>query len=32
LVAINKLTESPKNDDVRKYMKMNEQIEKGLVA
>ena len=32
LVAINKLTESPKNDDVRKYMKMNEQIKQGLEA
>ena len=32
LVAINKLTESPKNDDVRKYMKMNEQIQQGLEA
>ena len=32
LVAINKLTESPKNNDVRKYMKMNEQIQQGLEA
>ena len=31
LVAINKLTESPKNDDVRKYMKMNKQIQLSLI-
>ena len=32
LVQINKLTESPKNDTVRKYMTMNDKIAEGLVA
>ena len=32
LVQINKLTESPKNDTVRKYMAMNDKIAEGLVA
>jgi hypothetical protein len=32
LVAINKLADAPKNDDVHKYMKMNEKIKEGLVA
>ena len=32
LVQINKLEESPKNDDVRSYMKMNEKLTEGLVA
>jgi hypothetical protein len=32
LVSINKLEESPKNDDVRTYMKMNDKIAEGLVA
>ena len=32
LVQINKLEESPKNDDVRTYMRMNEKLTEGLVA
>mgnify|MGYP001024469617 FL=1 len=32
LVQINKLTECPKNDDVRSYMKMNDKIAEGMVA
>ena len=32
LVAINKLEESPKNDDVRVYMRMNDKIAEGMVA
>ena len=32
LVQINKLEESPKNDDVRAYMRMNEKLTEGLVA
>ena len=32
LVQINKLTESPKNDTVRKYMTMNEKLAEGMVA
>ena len=32
LVQINKLTESPKNDTVRAYMKMNDKIAEGMVA
>ena len=32
LVAINKLADAPKNDDVHKYMKMNEKIKEGLVS
>ena len=32
LVQINKLTECPKNDTVRKYMTMNDKIAEGLVA
>ena len=32
LVAINKLEESPKNDDVRAFMKMNDKIAEGMVA
>ena len=32
LVQINKLEESPKNDDVRTYMKMNDKIAEGMVA
>jgi hypothetical protein len=32
LVQINKLEESPKNDDVRSYMRMNDKIAEGLVA
>ena len=32
LVQINKLTESPKNDTVRKYMRMNNKIAEGMVA
>tara|TARA_B100001996_G_C18450054_1_gene511857 strand:+ start:221 stop:634 length:414 start_codon:yes stop_codon:yes gene_type:complete len=32
LVAINKLADAPKNDDVHKYMKMNEKVKEGLVA
>ena len=32
LVQINKLAESPKNDTVRAYMKMNDKIAEGMVA
>ena len=32
LVQINKLTESPKNETVRKYMTMNEKLKEGMVA
>ena len=32
LVTINRLEESPKNDDVRSYMKMNDKIAEGMVA
>ena len=32
LVRINKLTESPKNDTVHQYMKINEKLKEGLVA
>ena len=32
LVQINKLTESPKNDTVRKYMAMNDKLAEGMVA
>ena len=32
LVQINKLTECPKNDTVRKYMTMNDKIAEGMVA
>ena len=32
LVQINKLTESPTNDTVRKYMTMNEKLKEGMVA
>ena len=32
LVQINKLTESPKNDTVHQYMKINEKLKEGLVA
>ena len=32
LVAINRLTECPKNDTVRAYMKMNEKLKEGMVA
>ena len=32
LVQINKLTESPKNDTVRKYMTMNDKLKEGMVA
>ena len=32
LVTINRLTESPKNDTVRAYMKMNEKLAEGMVA
>ena len=32
LVQINKLTEGPKNDTVRKYMTMNDKIAEGMVA
>jgi len=32
LVSINNLEESPKNDDVRSYMRMNDKIAEGLVA
>ena len=32
LVQINKLEESPKNDTVRAYMRMNEKLAEGLVA
>ena len=32
LVQINKLTECPKNDTVRAYMKMNEKLKEGMEA
>ena len=32
LVSINKLDESPANDTVRAYMKMNEKLAEGMVA
>ena len=32
LVQINKLTECPKNDTVRKYMTMNDKLAEGMVA
>ena len=32
LVSINKLEESPKNDDVRTYMKMNDKIAEGMAS
>ena len=32
LVAINRLTECPKNDTVRQYMKMNDKLAEGMVA
>ena len=32
LVQINKLEESPKNDTVRAYMKMNDKLKEGMVA
>ena len=32
LVTINRLTECPKNDTVRAYMKMNEKLAEGMVA
>ena len=32
LVQINKLTESPKHDTVRAYMRMNDKIAEGMVA
>jgi len=32
LVTINRLEQSPTNDDVRAYMKMNDKIAEGLVA
>ena len=32
LVQINKLEESPKNDTVRAYMRMNEKLAEGMVA
>jgi hypothetical protein len=32
LVQINRLTESPKNDTVRAYMKMNDKLKEGMVA
>ena len=32
LVQINKLAESPKNDTVRAYMRMNDKIAEGMVA
>jgi hypothetical protein len=32
LVQINKLEESPKNDTVRSYMKMNDKLKEGMVA
>jgi len=32
LVTINRLTECPKNDTVRKYMKMNDKLAEGMVA
>ena len=32
LVAINRLEESPKNETVRAYMKMNDKLKEGMVA
>ena len=32
LIIINRLTECPKNDTVRKYMAMNEKLKEGMVA
>jgi hypothetical protein len=32
LVSINRLEQSPKNDDVRTYMRMNDKIAEGMVA
>ena len=32
LVTINRLTECPKNDTVRKYMAMNDKLKEGMVA
>ena len=32
LVTINRLEQSPNNDDVRTYMKMNDKIAEGMVA
>jgi len=32
LIQINKLEESPKNDTVRAYMKMNDKLKEGMVA
>ena len=32
LVQFKKLTESPKNDTVRKYMTMNDKLKEGMVA
>ena len=32
LVQINKLTEGPKNDTVRAYMRMNDKLKEGMVA
>ena len=32
LVTINRLTECPKNDTVRAYMKMNDKLKEGMVA
>ena len=32
LVTINRLTECPKNDTVRQYMKMNDKLKEGMVA
>ena len=32
LVQINKLEESPKNDTIRAYMKMNDKLKEGMVA
>jgi len=32
LITINRLTECPKNDTVRQYMKMNDKLKEGMVA
>ena len=32
LITINRLTECPKNDTVRSYMKMNDKLKEGMVA
>ena len=32
LMTINRLTECPKNDTVRAYMKMNDKLKEGMVA